>query len=107
MYVTGGSSGIGKEVAREALKLGANVTIVARNTEKLQTALIDLKKWGSNVAMLSIDVSDSDMSCEQIRQNLQDTIESFGPVKVIFKKVHLLNKQIIQYLLWTWEKVIK
>jgi len=83
LLVTGGSSGIGKEVAREALKLGANVTIVARNTEKLQTALIDLKKWGSNVAMLSIDVSDSDMSCEQIRQNLQDIIDSFGPVKVL------------------------
>ena len=35
VLVTGGSSGIGKEVAREALRLGANVTILARNTEKL------------------------------------------------------------------------
>ena len=29
--VTGGSSGIGKEVAIEAVKRGANVTLLARN----------------------------------------------------------------------------
>lgn len=36
--VTGGSSGIGKSVAIEAAKRGANVTIIARDLNKLQAA---------------------------------------------------------------------
>lgn len=41
--VTGGSSGIGKCIALEAAKLGANVTIVARNENRLQSALENIK----------------------------------------------------------------
>lgn len=36
--MTGGSSGIGKSVAVEAAKRGANVTIIARDANKLQAA---------------------------------------------------------------------
>ena len=82
VLVTGGSSGIGKEVAREALRLGANVTILARNTEKLNSAINDLKGTSTNVAMLSLDVSDNEKSSEEIRRNLQVNVDSFGPVKV-------------------------
>jgi len=83
VLVTGGSSGIGKEVAREALRLGANVTILARNTEKLNSAINDLKGTSTNVAMLSLDVSDNEKSSEEIRRNLQGNVDSFGPVKVL------------------------
>lgn len=41
--VTGGSSGIGKCIAIEAAKIGANVTIVARNKNRLQLALDEIK----------------------------------------------------------------
>lgn len=41
--VTGGSSGIGKCIALEAAKIGANVTIVARNENRLRSALEEIK----------------------------------------------------------------
>lgn len=41
--VTGGSSGIGLEVARELLGLGGRVHLVARNPERLERARLDLK----------------------------------------------------------------
>ena len=85
VLVTGGSSGIGKEVAREALKLGAKVTIVARDVKKLESALNDLKNTSSKVAMLSIDVSNNENSNEEIRQKLQENIDSFGTVKVSYE----------------------
>lgn len=46
--VTGGSSGIGKCIAIEAAKIGANVTIVARNKNKLLSALDEVKTQSSN-----------------------------------------------------------
>lgn len=41
--ITGGSSGIGKCVAIEAAKIGANITIIARDENRLRKALENIK----------------------------------------------------------------
>jgi len=41
--VTGGSSGIGKCVAIEAAHRGADVTLIARDVKKLETAVSEVK----------------------------------------------------------------
>jgi 3-oxoacyl-[acyl-carrier protein] reductase len=58
--VTGGSKGIGLEVARALLSHGAHVTICARNQAQLDRALADLESSakGGKVAGHSADVSD-------------------------------------------------
>jgi 3-dehydrosphinganine reductase len=42
--VTGGSSGIGKCVAIEAAARGADVTLIARDVKKLETAVAEVVK---------------------------------------------------------------
>lgn len=42
-YVTGGSTGLGLELAKQLTTRGAHVSIVARNKEKLEKALEDLE----------------------------------------------------------------
>ena len=44
VLVTGGSKGIGKEVAKEFVKRGANVTIMARNAKQLSEASEEISK---------------------------------------------------------------
>ncbi len=44
--VTGGGSGIGKQIAQQLLQTGATVYIAGRKEEKLQTAVADLAKYG-------------------------------------------------------------
>ena len=59
--ITGGSSGIGLAVAQECVRQGMNVTLLARNMEKLETAQKQLQKEASGrvaVRVFSVDVSD-------------------------------------------------
>ena len=59
--VTGGGTGIGKGIARIFANNGANVTIAARNMERLQTTADELSaESGTTVTALSMDVTDED-----------------------------------------------
>jgi citronellol/citronellal dehydrogenase len=46
VLVTGGGSGIGYEIARQFLQLGAKVWIASRNEDKLKKAQAELSQWG-------------------------------------------------------------
>ena len=48
MEITGGSSGIGKCLAIEAIKNGAHVSIVARNSSLLEEARVEILKFVSS-----------------------------------------------------------
>lgn len=43
VLITGGSSGLGKGTAIQLAKLGANITIIARNVAKLEEAKADIE----------------------------------------------------------------
>ena len=61
VYITGGSSGIGKATAVEAVKRGAHVWISARGKARLDEALAELKALaapGQVVGAIVLDVSD-------------------------------------------------
>mmetsp|Transcript_6924 Transcript_6924/g.11550 ORF Transcript_6924/g.11550 Transcript_6924/m.11550 type:complete len:330 (+) Transcript_6924:30-1019(+) len=82
ILVTGGSSGIGLEVSREYLKLGARVTIMARNTKKLEEAKSDLAAGvdSSNIICVSVDASSG---LAEVQAALQPAISKFGDVDVV------------------------
>lgn len=48
LQVTGGSSGIGLSVARHVASLGAKVTLVARNVERLEKAKQEVESVSVN-----------------------------------------------------------
>ncbi len=69
VLVTGGSSGIGLATAVKYAKLGARVTIVARNQKKLDIALEQLRphceKTGQKASAISCDTSASFEECQK------------------------------------------
>jgi len=58
--VTGGSKGIGFAVAKGLLEEGAKVVISARNEQRLNDALVELKNTSGNVSAIPADVSRED-----------------------------------------------
>ena len=71
VMVTGGSKGIGKAIAFEAVRAGANVSILARNADDLDSTKLAILKIVSSpetqkVATFSVDVSSDLYTLEQV-----------------------------------------
>src|SRR5690242_6968361 len=58
--VTGGSSGLGKAIARTLLEQGARVVIAARNAEKLQAVAAEFAALPGEVLSVSADITRED-----------------------------------------------
>jgi 3-dehydrosphinganine reductase len=60
VYITGGSSGIGKAAASLFLRQGADIILFARNRERLENAVMELKSAApkGSVHFYPLDVSD-------------------------------------------------
>lgn len=86
VLITGGSSGIGLEVARVYLKLGMKVTIVARDKKKLDLARKDLidsvntEISSADVRTISCDVASSEA---EVSKALAPAIAAFGDVTIL------------------------
>lgn len=93
VLVTGGSSGIGLEVAKLYAKLGDKVTIVARNMQKLEEAKqLIVKETGcksDSIQSISCDVGDG---MEKVEEAFAKAKDEFGSVDI------LINSAGITYI---------
>ena len=77
--VTGASSGLGAEAARALAKAGANLGLVARRAERLQTLATELEALGSRCVVAPADVTNDAELVGAI-----DAIEAeLGPIEVL------------------------
>ena len=77
IVVTGGGTGLGKDMSTYFLELGANVVITSRKLDVLQKTAAELEeKTGGKVLALACDVR-NDFEVEQV---LKQTLETFGAV---------------------------
>jgi len=96
IVITGGSSGLGLELARRLIKQGAKLTLVARNQKKLaraQTAL-RLINIDAEVYIKSIDVSDD----IEVVQGVKDIAERFSGIDVLINNAGVLKEGTIETL---------
>lgn len=76
VFITGGSSGIGLALAQQAASQGAKVSILARNTSRLEDAKESIRlSTGRDVAIFSADVRDY--------QAVKKAVEEAGPIDVL------------------------
>eukprot|EP00292_Cryptomonas_paramecium_P008569 CAMPEP_0113687420 /NCGR_PEP_ID=MMETSP0038_2-20120614/15923_1 /TAXON_ID=2898 /ORGANISM="Cryptomonas paramecium" /LENGTH=275 /DNA_ID=CAMNT_0000608027 /DNA_START=9 /DNA_END=833 /DNA_ORIENTATION=+ /assembly_acc=CAM_ASM_000170 len=82
VLITGGSEGIGKAMAKEFVRRGANVTIVARTESKLIAAQEEIKKLardGQIVRYAAADVS----NFEIVNEVVKTSEAAAGPIFVL------------------------
>lgn len=79
VMVTGGSKGIGKEIALSFAELKANVIILGRNKEALDQALTELDSFGGNHKAVAADVND----IQKVREIVDEIVGEYGSVDVL------------------------
>lgn len=84
VFITGGSKGIGLELARICVENGASVTILARNKTVLDSAKLELIKSSvpaqQKILALSVDVCDG---IERVKGAVQDAERQSGPIDLL------------------------
>lgn len=94
LFVTGGSRGIGLEIAKRAAKDGANVAIAAKTADPhpklpgtIFSAASEIEEQGGKALPLQVDIRDED----QIKQAVDRTAEEFGSLDILINNASAIN----------------
>lgn len=79
VIVTGASSGIGKAIAYEFAKQGANLSLAARRIDLLNQIKLELEASGTTVMVQATDVT-SESDCKRL---IELTRETFGHIDIL------------------------
>lgn len=77
--VTGASSGLGVQFAKALAKQGANVAVVARRVEKLETVKAEIESLGVKCLAVKCDVA----KVEEIKGAVEEINNYFGTVDIL------------------------
>jgi len=103
VIVTGGSKGIGKEIALSFARLNANVIILGRNQKALDQALIELQAIHRHNKAFQVDVND----IKGVQKIVAKIIEYYGTVDVLVNNAGInIPKPAIEVTEEDWDKVI-
>ena len=77
--VTGGSRGLGLQIAEALGEAGAKVMLTSRKAADLEQAVADLSQRGIDARWIAADAADP----EQVRRVCTETVERLGPVDIL------------------------
>lgn len=88
VIVTGSRMGIGKEMAIQLGKAGANVMLNARNPKALKETEIELKNLGYSVSSFAADISKP----EDCKALIASTVNTFGSLDALINNAGLASQ---------------
>lgn len=102
--VTGGSIGLGRQIAEGLAEMGANVVLCARKKERCEQAANELKQLGIKALGLACDVKNP----EQIRNVVEETSSQFGHIDILINNAGAAwGAPVEEMKLEHWNKVIE
>lgn len=103
VFITGGGSWIGKEIASLFSSKGANVFITGRNEDKLKQTCSEIKNNGGIASYIVADVSEEN----SIKNAIKSAIEVYGSLDVIIPNAAIYpNTQLTDIPLDEWNDVL-
>ena len=85
--ITGGSRGLGLEIARQICARGGKVALIARDAEELARAKTELDRFATEVLTIQCDLLES----AQIQSAVQQTIQRFGKIDILINNAGIIE----------------
>ena len=102
--ITGGSIGLGRQMAEGLAEMGANLVLCARKKERCEQAAEELKQLGAKTSALACDVKNPD----DIRSVVQETVSQFGRIDILINNAGTSwGAPVEDMRLEHWNKVIE
>lgn len=86
VLITGGSTGIGAEVARLLAARGARVAVAARRSDKLEAVVAEIAGKGGTARAYTLDVTDK----YQVEAVVANVVTDFGKLDVLINNAGLM-----------------
>ena len=102
--VTGGSVGLGRQMAEGLAQMGADLVLCARKKERCEQAAEELQKLGVRVLALACDVKDP----ASIQAAVDATVKQFGSIDILINNAGTSwGAPVESMTLEQWNKVIE
>ena len=85
--ITGGSRGLGLEIAQQICAQGAKVALIARDPEELARAETELDRLATEVLTIQCDLLES----AQIQSAVQQTLQRFGRIDILINNAGIIE----------------
>lgn len=101
--ITGGGTGIGRSIALEFAKEGADVVISSRNMANLKKVVAEIKALGRHSLAVAADVS----VAEQVHNMVKQTVEKFGRIDILVNNAGMLRSaMLLEMTEQDWDDVL-
>jgi NAD(P)-dependent dehydrogenase (short-subunit alcohol dehydrogenase family) len=102
--VTGGSIGLGRQMAEGLAEMGANLVLCARKKERCEQAAEELRQLGVKTLALGCDVKNP----EQVQEVVRETVAQFGRIDILINNAGTAwGAPVEEMRLEHWNKVIE
>ncbi|MBS0205550.1 MAG: SDR family oxidoreductase [Planctomycetes bacterium] len=104
LFITGGSRGLGREMALAIADAGADVVLAGRDVASLESTADDIRKLGRSAVPLVGDVGQPD-ECEAICERV---LQEFGPIDILINNVggRRINVPLEEQTLEQWQQLM-
>lgn len=102
--VTGSAQGIGKAIANEFVRRGANIVVVDMDQEKIDDAVAEMKTINRNVFGVRCDVTQE----SQVEELVKQAKEQFQTIDILVNNAGITrDKLLMRMSLADWEAVLR
>ncbi|HEX3146875.1 MAG TPA: SDR family oxidoreductase [Gemmataceae bacterium] len=104
LFITGGSRGLGREMALACAEVGADVALVGRDSDSLEQTAADIRAHGRSALTIRADVSipaECEAACHK-------ALTEFGPINILINNAggRRVNMPTQDLPLDTWQELI-